>query len=280
MIDGKFAPLTIMSNEHTDLDSMITTFNTAVTETANEILGKHCQKKKTWITAEILDLCDKRRELRKKRFEPEGSQGSENNIKRWMKKGKEHWTEEQSSEREENLRKNNSKRAYQLSKDLTTVKQGKTTSVQDRSGKCLTEERQTLNRWTEYCSELYNYKANGDPSVLNCPQTDTEDDHPIIRKEVKAAVQSLKKGKSAGVDIPAKLVQASREVIITALTTIYRATSHTSRPSKLVLKIILNRLKPKAEIVAEEQAGFRAGMSTTEQIFILRIICEKYFQHQ
>ena len=41
-----------------------------------------------------------------------------------------------------NLRKNNSKRAYQLVKDLTTVKQGKVTSVQDRSGKCLTEERQ------------------------------------------------------------------------------------------------------------------------------------------
>ena len=69
MIGGKFAPLAIMSNEDTDIDSMITTFNTAVTETASEILGKHRQKKKkkkkTWNTAEILDLCDKRRELRK-----------------------------------------------------------------------------------------------------------------------------------------------------------------------------------------------------------------------
>ena len=90
-------------------------------------------------------------------------------------------------------------------KDLTTVKQGKATTVQDRSGKCLTEERQILNRWTEYCSELY--KTNGDPSVLNCPKTDTEDDQPILRREVEAAVQSLKKGKSAGVDnIPAELV--------------------------------------------------------------------------
>ena len=41
IIGGRFAPLTIMSNEHTDIDSMITTFNTAVTETASEILGKH-----------------------------------------------------------------------------------------------------------------------------------------------------------------------------------------------------------------------------------------------
>ena len=46
MIGGKFAPLAIMSNEDTDIDSMITTFNTAVTETAIEILGKHRQKKK------------------------------------------------------------------------------------------------------------------------------------------------------------------------------------------------------------------------------------------
>ena len=30
----------------------------------------------------------------------------------------------------------------------------------------------------------------------------------------------------------------------------------------------------------EEQAGFRAGRSTTEQIFNLRILCEKYLQHQ
>ena len=40
-------------------------------------------------------------------------------------KGKENWTGEQCSEIEEDLRKNNSKRAYQLVKDLTTVKQGK-----------------------------------------------------------------------------------------------------------------------------------------------------------
>ena len=45
-IGRRFAPLTIMSNEDIDIDSMITTFNTAVTETASEILCKHRQKKK------------------------------------------------------------------------------------------------------------------------------------------------------------------------------------------------------------------------------------------
>ena len=46
MIGGKFAPLTIMNIEDTDMDSMITTYNTATTETASVILGKHRQKKK------------------------------------------------------------------------------------------------------------------------------------------------------------------------------------------------------------------------------------------
>ena len=92
-----------------------------MTETASEILGKHHQKKKPWVTAEIIDLCDRRRELGKKRFEPEGSEKYRevnNNIKRCMKKSK------KKKKIEETLRKNNGKRAYQLVKDLTTVKQG------------------------------------------------------------------------------------------------------------------------------------------------------------
>ena len=106
------------------------------------------------------------------------------------------------------------------------------------------------------------------------------------------------KGKSAGFDnIPAELVQASGEDAITTLTRIcnkiwktgecptmwtqslvitlpkkgnlqqcqnYRTISLISHPSKDMLKIILNRLKPQAKIIAEEQAGFRAVMSTTE----------------
>ena len=40
-------------------------------------------------------------------------------------------------------------------------------------------------------------------------------------------------------------------------------------------------MKPQAEkIIAEEQTGFRGGRSTTEQIFNLCILCEKYLQYQ
>ena len=52
----------------------------------------------------------------------------------------------------------------------------------------------------------------------------------------------------------------------------YRTINLISHPSKVMLKIILNRLKPQMEkIIAEEQTGFRAGRSTTGQIFNLKI---------
>ena len=124
-------------------------------------LANIVKRKNSWITGDIIDLCDKRRELRKKKIEPEESEKHKevnNNMKWCMKNAKENWIGEQCSDIEENLRKYNSKRAYQLVKDLTTVKLAKATTVQDRSGKCLTEERQILNRWTEYCSELYNQR--------------------------------------------------------------------------------------------------------------------------
>ena len=45
-----------------------------------------------------------------------------------------------------------------------------------------------------------------------------EDDHPILCKELEAAVQLLEKGKSARVDnIPVELVQAGGKDVITAL---------------------------------------------------------------
>ena len=102
----------------------------------------------------------------------------------------------------------------------------------------------------------------------------------------------MKKGKSDGVDnIPAELDQAGGEDVLTALTTIcnkiwqtrkwptpwtqslvitlpekgnlqqcqnYLTISFISHPSKVMLKIILDRLKPQAEkIIAEEQAQSR-----------------------
>ena len=177
-----------------DLDTLTDTFNAAVTDTANEILGKHRPVKKPWVIAEILDLCDKRRELKKKnKNDAEGTteyRTVNRQTKKGMKRAKEDLIGELCENIEDSLKKNNSKGAYHLVNNLTSTKQERTTTIQDKSGTCLTENEDVLKRWTEYCSELYNYRAAGDPEVLNVPPATNNDNHPILREEVEAAVKN------------------------------------------------------------------------------------------
>ena len=70
---GRFAPLATLVDEDADLDSMVTNFNKAVTDTAAEPLDKQRRKRKPWVTPESLDLCDQSRDLKKTRGEPEGA---------------------------------------------------------------------------------------------------------------------------------------------------------------------------------------------------------------
>ena len=70
---GKFAPLINLRDDDIDIDSMISTYNIAVTDTASEILGKGCSRKKPWVTRDVLDLCDERRDLNKRQYEESGT---------------------------------------------------------------------------------------------------------------------------------------------------------------------------------------------------------------
>ena len=93
-IGSRFAPLGTLLDEDADLDSMLTHFNKAVTDTAAELLGKQCRRRKPWVTSEILDLCGQRRDLKKKRGEPDGAKDYreiKRKIRTKMKMAKETW---------------------------------------------------------------------------------------------------------------------------------------------------------------------------------------------
>ncbi|GFO47197.1 endonuclease-reverse transcriptase [Plakobranchus ocellatus] len=273
-----------------------------------------------WMTDEILALCDIRRSLKERKKESEGGkQYRETNlkVKRSIKEATEKWIEDQCEDIENSLKHNNSNKAYKIVKELTDTKQARATTIESKEGKCLTQEKDILERWTEYCSELYTHVATGkDPNVLNVPPSSNNARHSILRGEIIEAVSSLKPGKSAGIDnITGERVKAGGEATIDMLLLIcnkilqtgvwpkpwtlslvitlpkkgnlklrqnYRTIiSLISHPSKVMLKVILNRLKPEAEnIIVEEQAGFRPGRSTVEQICNIRILMEKYLQHQ
>ena len=144
-----------------------------MTDAASEILGKECRRKKPWVTKDVLDFCDERRDLKKKRYEAEGAKEyreANRRIQKAVKKAnfKEDWIGAQCEEIETCLNKTTARE--QLVKDLTSEKQGRSATIQDKSGKCLTEKNEILSRWTEYCSELNNYETCGESPQLETMQ--------------------------------------------------------------------------------------------------------------
>ena len=59
-ICGKFTPLIGLRDEDMDINTMITTYITAVTAAASEILGNKCRRTIPWVTRDVLDLFDER----------------------------------------------------------------------------------------------------------------------------------------------------------------------------------------------------------------------------
>ena len=92
---------------------MVTTYNTAVTHAASQILGKERRRKKPRVTKDVVDLCDERRDLKKKQYEAERAKEyreANRRIQKAVKKAKEDWIGDQceDSEIETCLNKNNS----------------------------------------------------------------------------------------------------------------------------------------------------------------------------
>ena len=156
-----------------------------------------------------------------------------------------------------------------------------------------------------------------DTSLLHSNQTSVQEAEsiPVRRERVREAVHSLKAGKYPGVDnIPSVLLKNGGEATTTFLIALCRKiwdtkewlkewtqslvkplpkkgnrkhcqNFHTisliSYSIKIMLRVILSRLEAKAEeLLAEEQAGFRRGRSTAEQIFSSRVIMERHLQHR
>ena len=236
-------------------------------------------------------------------------------VRKALREAKERWISDQCQSIEDNLCYNNTKKAFAVVKSLTKEFQPRACAIDDKRGHTLTESGAIASRWREYCQELYtcvpDTAADKETLAQLASNPKQEEDMPILRDEIEKAIKQLKDGKAAGVDnIPGELLKHGGEKVINAMTLIcnaiwktrkwphqwtesiiipipkkgnqkkcenYRTISLISHTGKVLLRVILNRLQPQVEkLLAEEQAGFRPGRSTVEQIFNLRIICEKY----
>jgi len=87
---------------------------------------------------------------------------------------------------------------------LTVIRNQDSTIVQSKAG--------IMQRWTQYCSGLYEDKGDGEKMVKeleNITPSYDNDPNGILYGEIEAAINKLKKNKSTGTDqITAEMLQA------------------------------------------------------------------------
>ena len=85
------------------------------------------------------------------------------------------------------------------------------------NGRTLTEAQDIKERWKEYTYELYR-KENSIHSTYK--PADYQDEPDILESEVRAAIKSLPKGKSMGVDEIPELLQVENDETAKVTTTL------------------------------------------------------------
>ncbi|KAI5606596.1 hypothetical protein C0J50_2095 [Silurus asotus] len=185
-------------------------------------------------------------------------------------------------------------------------------AVKDGEGNVLTSEESVLRRWREYFEQLMN--ENYRERRLEDVELVKQDVDRISKEEVRAAIKRMKNGKSVGPDdIPVKAWRCLGEMAVEFLTRLfnrilegermpeewrrsvlvpifkhkgdvqtcsnYRGIKLISHTMKLWERVVEARLREEVTI-CEQQYGFMPRKSTTDAIFALRMLMEKYREGQ
>ncbi|KAK3534427.1 hypothetical protein QTP86_015226, partial [Hemibagrus guttatus] len=181
--------------------------------------------------------------------------------------------------------------------------------IKDRDGRVLTSEENVQRRWKEYFEELMNEENEREKRVEGVNSVEQKVDK-IRKDEVRKALKRMKSGKAVGPDdIPVEVWKCLGEAAVEFLASLfnrvlesermpeewrrsvlvpifknkgdvqscsnYRGIKLMSHTMKLWERVVEARLRKVVEI-CEQQYGFMPRKSTTDAIFALRILMEKY----
>ncbi|KAK3507467.1 hypothetical protein QTP70_021829, partial [Hemibagrus guttatus] len=181
--------------------------------------------------------------------------------------------------------------------------------IKDREGRVLTSEESVQRRWKEYFEELMNEENEREKRVEGVNSVEQKVDK-IRKDEVRKALKRMKSGKAVGPDdIPVEVWKCLGEAAVEFLASLfnrvlesertpeewrrsvlvpifknkgdvqscsnYRGIKLMSHTMKLWERVVEARLRKVVDI-CEQQYGFMPRKSTTDAIFALRILMEKY----
>ena len=181
--------------------------------------------------------------------------------------------------------------------------------IKDKNGNVMINSEAVLKRWKEYFEKLMNEENNRDPRIEEA-EVVNEKVNCISREEVKNALRMMKKGKAVGPDeLPVEVWKCMGKMGIKFLTRLfnrlligermpeewrrsvfipiyknkgdaqccgnYRGIKLMNHTMKIWKRIIEAGLRDSVEI-SKQQYGFMPGKGTTDAVFALRMLMEKY----
>ena len=230
-----------------------------------------------------------------------------------MRNDRRNWTENLIAEAETAANKGHMKTVYEITRVIGNEKKGTTTTtIKDKDGKILSSIEERKKRWKEHFEEILNRPQPENPIVVVNEGNEIKEINIglISKDEISKAMKKLKNGKSGGIDgITTEILKADIVTTVQCLEKLfaaiwdqetvptewnkglivkilkkgsrvvcdnYRGITLLSVPSKVFSRILVQRIQDGLEEqLREEQAGFRRGRSTTEQLFTLRNIIEQ-----
>ncbi|KAK3506607.1 hypothetical protein QTP70_011017 [Hemibagrus guttatus] len=276
--------------------------------------GKRKEDKETWWWNEEVQDSIQRKRLAKKKWDMDRTEENrqeykelQRRVKREVSKAKqkaydELYTRLDTREGEKDLYR----LARQRDQDGKDVQQVRV--IKDRDGRVLTSEESVQRRWKEYFEELMNEENEREKRVEGVNSVEQKVEK-IRKDEVRKALKRMKSGKAVGPDdIPVEVWKCLGEAAVEFLTSLfnrvlesermpeewrsvlvpifknkgdvqscsnYRGIKLMSHTMKLWERVVEARLRKVVEI-CEQQYGFMPRKSTTDAIFVLRILTEKY----
>ncbi|KAK3509804.1 hypothetical protein QTP70_011627 [Hemibagrus guttatus] len=277
--------------------------------------GRRKEDKETWWWNEEVQDSIQRKRLAKKKWDMDRTEENrqeykelQRRVKREVSKAKqkaydELYTRLDTREGEKDLYR----LARQRDRDGKDVQQVRV--IKDRDGRVLTSEESVQRRWKEYFEELMNEENEREKRVEGVNSVEQKVDK-IRKDEVRKALKRMKSGKAVGPDdIPVEVWKCLGEAAVEFLANLfnrvlesermpeewrrsvlvpifknkgdvqscsnYRGIKLMSHTMKLWERVVEARLRKIVEI-CEQQYGFMPRKSTTDAIFALRILMEKY----
>ncbi|KAK3510194.1 hypothetical protein QTP70_026787, partial [Hemibagrus guttatus] len=277
--------------------------------------GRRKEDKKTWWWNEEVQDSIQRKRLAKKKWDMDRTEENrqeykelQRRVKREVSKAKQKvydklYTRLDTREGEKDL----CRLARQRDRDGKDVQQVRV--IKDRDGRVLTSEESVQRRWKQYFEELMNEENEREKRVEGVNSVEQKVDK-IRKDKVRKALKRMKSGKAVGPDdIPVEVWKCLGEAAVEFLASLfnrvlesermpeewrrsvlvpifknkvtcrfcsnYRGIKLMSHTMKLWERVVEARLRKVVEI-CEQQYGFMPRKSTTDAIFALRILMEKY----